>query len=356
MFSASRLTLARKRRQLTKKELAEKAKLTALTLTRLESGDTPDPSNDTVRSLAQALNYPAGFFYLNDSEPLPTEAVSFRSLSTLSARQRDAALAAGELAFELHGWVTQRFDLPPPQLLDLRDEEPLAAAETLRSQWGIGARPIEHLIKLLESKGVRVFCLAEQHKHVDAFSCWRDQVPYIFLNTFKSAERSRFDAAHELGHLVMHMHGAISGRDVERDADQFASAFLIHRGDLIGNLGRISALSQLVSAKRRWGVSVAALARTAFDANLISDWHYRDLCRQISVLGYRSAEPAGMEREKSVLWRMVFDQLWKDGATKQTIASELQIPLDEIESLIGELVTQQPPKPKADRPVLKIVP
>ena len=114
-------------------------------------------------------------------------------------------------------------------------------------------------------------------------------------------------------------------------------------------------MAQLVSAKRRWGVSVAALARTAFDAKLISDWHYRDLCRQISMLGYRSTEPASIEREKSVLWRMVFDQLWKDGFTKQTIASELRIPLDEIESLIGELVTQQPPKPKAERPVLKIV-
>lgn len=355
MFNASRLTLARKRRQLTKKELAEKAELTAITLTRLEAGETPEPSSDTVRSLAKALNYPTEFFYLADSEPLHTEAVSFRSLSTLSARQRDAALAAGELAFELHGWVTQQFDLPSPQLLDLREEEPLAAAETLRSHWGIGTRPIGHLIKLLESKGIRVFCLAEQHKHVDAFSCWRDQIPYIFLNTFKSAERSRFDAAHELGHLVMHMHGAISGRDVERDADQFASAFLIHRGDLIGNLGRVRSLEHLVSAKHRWGVSVAALARTAFDAKLVSDWHYRDLCRQMSVEGYRSSEPASIEREKSVLWRMVFDQLWKDGFTKQTIASELHIPLDEIESLIGELVTQQPPKRKVEKAVLKIV-
>ena len=355
MFNGSRLTLARKRRQLTKKELAEKAQLTALTLTRLEAGDTPEPGSDTVRALAHALNYPTEFFYLNDSESLQTEAVSFRSLSTLSARQRDAALAAGELAFELHGWVAQRFDLPPAQLLDLRDEEPLAAAETLRGHWGIGTRPIEHLIKLLESKGVRVFSLAEQHKHVDAFSCWRDQVPYIFLNTFKSAERSRFDAAHELGHLVMHMHGAISGRDVERDADQFASAFLIHRGDLIGNLGRVNSVAQLVSAKRRWGVSVAALARTAFDAKLISDWHYRDLCRQISTLGYRSTEPVGMEREKSVLWRMVFDQLWRDGVTKQTMATELRMPLDEIESLIGELITQPPPKLKIEKPVLKIV-
>lgn len=58
------------------------------------------------------------------------------------------------------------------------------------------------------------------------------------------------------------------------------------------------------------------------------------------MLGYRSTEPVSMEREKSVLWRMACYQLWKDGVTKQTIASELHIPLDEIESLIGQLVTQ----------------
>lgn len=357
MFNGSRLTLARKRRQFTKKELAEKAHLTALTLTRLETGDTPEPGSDTVRALAQVLNYPTEFFYLNDSEALSTEAVSFRSLSSLTARQRDAALAAGDLAFELHAWVIKRFELPTVQLIDLRDEDPRAAAQALRSHWGMGTKPVEHMIKLLESKGVRVFSLAEQHKHVDAFSCWHGNVPYIFLNTFKSAERSRFDAAHELGHLVLHIHGTTNGgRDVEREADMFASAFLINRGDLIGKLGRVNSLAQLVSAKSRWGVSVAALARTAFDAGLVSDWHYRELCKQMSHLGYRTTEPQGIEREKSILWRMVFDALWKDGITKDRIAAELHIPLDEIESLVGELVTQRiPPLIGNKKPVLTIV-
>ncbi|NNM64635.1 MAG: ImmA/IrrE family metallo-endopeptidase [Burkholderiales bacterium] len=358
MFNASRLTLARKRRQLTKKELAEKAKLTAVTLTRLEAGNTPEPGSDTVRAIAQALDYPTEFFYLNDSEELSTEAVSFRSLSSLTARQRDAALAAGSIAFELHAWVAERFHLPPAQLLDLRDEDPTAAAEALRSHWGMGTKPVEHMVKLLESKGVRVFALSEQHKHVDAFSCWRNDVPYVFLNTFKSAERSRFDAAHELGHLVLHIHGTTNGsRDVERDADMFASAFLISRGDLIGHLGRVNSLAQLVTAKKRWGVSVSALARTAFDAKLISDWHYRDLCKQISQLGYRTSEPQGLPREKSILWRMVFDQLWKDGIARHRIAAELHVPLDEIESLVGELVTQTAPAPNPGekKPVLTIV-
>lgn len=355
MFSASRLSVARKRRQITKKELAEKAGITAVHLTRLESGGAGEPGLETVRAIADALSYPFEFFYEKDCDELAAEAVSFRSLSTLSARQRDAALAAGAIAFEFHDWVAERFTLPDPVMLDLRDEEPRAAAGALRTHWGIGTKPIEHMIKLLEAKGVRVFALAEQHKHVDAFSCWHGGVPFVFLNTFKSAERSRFDAAHELGHLVLHIHGANGSRDVEREADQFASAFLVHRGDLIGHLQRVQSLEQLVDAKKRWGVSVAALARTAYDAELISEWHYRDLCKQISMLGYRSKEPKGLPREKSVLWRMVFEELWKEGITRDSVAKALHVPTDEVEALVGELVTTQPVAAPRQRPKLSIV-
>lgn len=357
MFNASRLAVARKRRQLTKKDLAEKAGITALTLTRLESGDTSEPVEETVRALARALNFPFEFFYLDDCEELETEAVSFRSLSSLSARQRDAALAAGTIAFLFDEWVTDRFEVPKPDLIDLRDEDPAAAAEALRGHWGIGSRPIQSMVKLLEAKGVRVFALSEQHKNVDAYSCWKDDVPYIFLNTFKSSERSRFDAAHELGHLVLHIHGASKSRDVEREADAFAASFLIHRGDLVSNLPRVVSLTQLVQAKERWGVSVAALARNVYEARLISDWHYRELCKQISILGYRTEEPMGIEREKSVLWKKIFEELWRDGVTKDSVAKELNLPIDEIRSLVGELIEDGSPLPLApgEKPTLRAV-
>lgn len=355
MFNPNRLSIARKRRQLTKKELAFRAGITAVTLTRLEGSGAGEPSIETVRSLAEALSFPFEFFFMNDCDELTTEAVSFRSLSSLTAKQRDAALAAGSIAFEFHNWVSQKFTLPEPQLLDLRDEEPVAAAQALRSHWGIGTKPIDLLVKLLEAKGVRVFLLAEQHKNVDAFSCWRDGIPFMFLNTFKSSERSRFDAAHELGHLVLHVHGGNSNRDVEKEADAFASAFLIDKGDLISHLQRVRSLEQLVAAKSRWGVSVAALTRTAFNEKLISDWHYRDLCRQLSQRGYRTTEPESRPREKSVLWRMVFSELWKEGLTRDGIARALNVPADELESLVGDLVTQLPAAPPTQRQRLVVV-
>mgnify|MGYP003633180796 FL=1 len=310
MFNPARLSVARKRRQMTKKLLAEKANISQLTLTRLENGDTLEPEDETISSLAKALSYPEQFFYGDECEELTVDQVSFRSLKAMTAKQKDSALAAGVVARLFDDWVNDRFNLPKPDLLDLRDEDPESAAVALRKYWGIGSRPIPHLIKLLESKGIRVFSLAENNKNVDAFSCWRDGIPYIFLNTFKSAERSRFDAAHEIGHLVLHKHSGTHGRDVEREADKFASSLLIPRDDFISQLPKIRSLDQLVAKKSRWGVSVAALARTAFDTEILSDWHYRDLCKKISYLGYRTKEPHPMEREESIVWRRIFEDLW----------------------------------------------
>jgi hypothetical protein len=46
--------------------------------------------------------------------------------------------------------------------------------------------------------------------------------------------RGRFDAAHELGHLVMHGHERpLPGPEAEREANQFASAFLMPRADVV---------------------------------------------------------------------------------------------------------------------------
>jgi Zn-dependent peptidase ImmA (M78 family) len=275
-------------------------------------------------------------------------------LTSLTARQRDAALAAGSVAFLLDDWVADRFNLPRLDLLDLRDESPEAAAASLRTYWGIGSQPIPHMTKLLEAKGVRIFSLCEQNKNVDAFSCWRSNSAYVFLNTFKSTERSRFDAAHELGHLVLHRHNVAGIRNCEKEADQFAAAFLIPRGDLISNLSKTPTLTQLIRAKQRWGVSVAALARNAFESNLLSDWAYRDICRQVSAAGYRRMEPESRPREQSIVWKMVFEQLWKDRQSKDHVARALCLPIDEIEALLGGLYGEAPSLPSL-RSSLRVV-
>jgi len=103
----------------------------------------------------------------------------------------------------------------------------------LRQYWLLGERPIKNVAHLLEAKGVRVYSLMERNVEVDAFSLWRNDTPFIFINTRKSAEHSRFDAAHDLGHLVLHRHGGPRGQNAEREAQAFAAAFLMPKSSVL---------------------------------------------------------------------------------------------------------------------------
>lgn len=356
MFNANRLELARKRRRYTAKSLAEKAQISPITLSRVVNR-VQIPDEETVQKLVTALEYPRKFFFRDDIDPIDASTASFRSLKAMTARERDAALAAGELAYEMADWVRTQFDLPAADLLDLSYEhDPAAAARTLRQSWAIGERPIGNMVKLLETKGVRVFSLAENTKNVDAFSCWRNDEPYVFLNTFKSTERSRFDAAHELGHLVLHKHGgAKQGRSAEHEAHLFAASFLMPKDDVLAAIPFVISLDQIIRMKSRWGVSAAALAYRLHKLNLLSDWQYRMYCIQLNRK-YGTDEPNPLASERSSVWQMVLTDLWKDGITKTHMAARLDMPADEMENLLFGLTGDvNPPLRAHGKPELKAI-
>jgi len=334
--------------------------MSPVTVTRLEKANN-EPDDRTVDLIAKALGFPREFFYGDDIDYPTAEAASFRSLTSMSAKERESALAAGSLAYLLSDYITDKFELPEPNLVDFSTEKDAAsAARMLRQHWALGEQPISNMIKLLEAKGVRVFSLAENTKNVDAFSCWRNDIPYVFLNTFKSTERSRFDAAHELGHLILHKHGGPQqGREAEMEANSFASSFLMPSADVRSRVPYVRTLNQLVTAKRRWGVSVAALAYRLHKLGTLTDWQYRTFCIQINQRGYGTNEPDGLPPEESVVWRKIFTQLWNDRISKNQIAKELHLPFEEVENLVFGLVqspeNQNPPAANIVRKGLRLI-
>ena len=334
MFNPSRLVLARKRRGLTKVTLGQRAGITPKALGDFESGRLT-PSTDAIEQIASVTMFPPSFFYRPGVDEPMKEWVSFRSLSTMTAGQRDAALAAGALAFELSAWIERQFELPAPHLPDLRDFAPDKAAIALRAEWGIGERPIGNLVNLLESEGVRVFSLAERRKHVDAHSLWYKNLPFMFLNTTKTPEHSRMDAAHELGHLVLHQHGVPRGRNVEKDAQAFASVFLMPEGSVRAAAPRTVAPSfqELANLKLRWRVSLGSLAHRLHSLGLLTEYSYRGIFIQLSRYG-RSKEPNGIERETSQVFAKVFGALKADGISKADAAKQLDLYTDDVEALV----------------------
>jgi Zn-dependent peptidase ImmA (M78 family)/transcriptional regulator with XRE-family HTH domain len=339
MLTTSRLILARQRRGLTKVKLAEMAGLDVQTLSRYEAG-AQLPTAGSLQQLATALGFSAEFLSAQEVETIDPGDVSFRALKSMTAKKRDGALASGSLAMEFNNWVERRFDLVSVNLPPEKDfATPELAAEATRSHWGLGALSIGNMVHQLEKHGVRVFSLAENCAEVNAFSLWRDGKPFVFLNTMKTPERSRFDAAHELGHLVLHQGTYERNRDIEREANTFAAAFLMPRSSVLACAPRHPSLPSLISAKRNWDVSLSALVQRLREVDMLSEWHHRKLFEEIGAQGYRTKEPNGLlHRETSQVWTKVFAALRKEGVVKSDIARELGLPIRELDAFVFGLV------------------
>lgn len=347
-FNKERLEFALEKRGLTKKELADLLGVTSRQVTNYLNGT----SAPNLNQLALSLNFPVAFF-MDDSElpNITADKISFRGSSRMSKRLQKQAERHCDTGIVLNQWFKQEFNLPQADLPDYSDLEPEQAAQLLRLDWGLGDKPIGNLIALLESKGIRVFSLSMETKEVDAFCTWYEGCPFIFLNTQKSAERSRFDAAHELGHLIRDKYSMTHLSDentsnpdeprdnIEKNANRFASAFLMPENALRKYQHIQPTIPNLMIIKKEFGVSLVALAYRMYQLNMITEWVYvHVLCKKFSELKYRTNEPEPMEREISSLLKKILSVLKEENIKIDEIAKQLNLSAKDIGDLTFQLV------------------
>ncbi|MFC8208369.1 helix-turn-helix domain-containing protein [[Kitasatospora] papulosa] len=332
--------LARKRRRMTLAALARKCGISPQSLTAYENHRRV-PTAETLSSLAEALRFPLSFFAAPPAPDMHPEACSFRAPSKMSAAERDSALSSGAIAATLNVWLEERFALPKPDVPTYPECHPTPedAAELVRGHWGLGEAPAPNMVHLLEAHGVRVFSLAPDCLDADAFSTTRHGTPYVFLNTRKTGERGRFDAAHELGHLVLHSgYESPRGPEAEAAADAFASAFLMPRSGILAQQLHDASVERILSAKRRWQVSAMALTYRLRTMKLLSEWRYHDTAKQLAQMGYRKGEPnSEMVRESSQLLAKVFEAL-RPRMSVTEIAAAMDIAPEELNQFVFGLI------------------
>ena len=334
MFNNTRLALARKRRSLTKKELAESLNLSIQTLSDWETGKTI-PKFDNVVELAKFLNFPVEFFDKEENlENLDPKKVTFRALTKMRASDRDLALACGSLAIYLNSWIENKFNLPQCNIPNYENCNPDEAAQKLKQYWNITEDYIDNTIYLLEKNGVRVYSLSENCKNFDAFSTWINDTPFVFLNTLKSAERSRFDAMHELGHLVLHKNYFTRDKKIEEEANSFASEMLMPQNSILEYRTVKPTIGNLIQMKQIWNVSLKALIYRLNKLDIITEWTYRLLMTELNKRGYNTSEPLSIERETSIILKKIFDILKEDNITVHDVAQSLNLFTSEVNSMI----------------------
>jgi len=344
VFDGRRLTLARTFRGLRKNELAQLLGVTPAAVGQFENGHTR-PSPETLAQLTLAVGFPLGFFETGrPSFPVSEERFQFRSLKAATKLARVRVLARVELLAELVSMLEAYVELPPVDLpnvstTDLESGDMNAITSRLRLEAALGLGPLDNAVGFLELRGCIVTRLRAETREVDAFSGWVGQRPFVVLSADKSdTARSRFDAAHELGHLLLHHDVDSDNEELEFQAHAFASAFLMPKESLLRELPRRLDWGRLIELKLRWRVSLAALLRRARDLGALSEFTYRRAMVQMSSWGWRVNEPGevGAAEQPTLLHDSLLLLERGLGISSDDVCEALRVSPRDLELLVGE--------------------
>lgn len=303
----ARLRDARRALRLTQEELGRRIGVTRQAISSFESG-ARSPEPDTFAKLADELAQPRSFFMSND---LPVFGEFgprfFRKTGPETIRKNDACTVLGGWFVQSARYLDDYVNYPvvdvPSATASASDgryseDEIEEIASDCRRRWGLSVGPISNVLALMENKGI-VTCRYEiEGERIDAFSFWNGERPFVFMASEKEAGvRVRFDAAHELGHLILHrwiepeeiVDPKILKR-IEAEANRFAGAFLLPKKSF-PNEFYTARLDAFLDLKRRWGVSIQSMVYRCKDLELIDDSQFTNLYKQISFRRWRSKEP-----------------------------------------------------------------
>lgn len=324
----SKIKEAREARGLSLSELADRIGVSSQAISQYELGISA-PSGAVFMKIIDVLNFPSTFFFRSyeKSNYVSNSTTYFRGNKNTTKKLKRAFKIRINWVDQVYLYLKEYFDLPQidiPNFDDLLIDNELSKLDIesiawrLREYWQLGDGPISNMTELLQEKGFVITRLEFNNKKVDAFSRWYNGTPYIILGSDKnSAVRSRFDLAHELGHLLMHRNvneddlseKSILNR-IEKEADSFAAAFLLpirsFNKEVIS-----SSVNHFVILKQRWQVSISAMIKRCEDANILTDNQIRYLNSQMIKYGYYRREPLddSLKCEKPYLFKQAFNML-----------------------------------------------
>ncbi len=308
VFNPEMLTLARQAHEFTQEDLAERAEISQVRISRIEHG-LVQPNDQEVDRLAAALEYPRDFFFQvghNYAPPVRMHrkraSLSQKVLNRIHAEINIRTLQIRQL---LQG-ATFDPELPlrhlDPEEYEGRIED---VARAVRSAWQVPRGPIVNIVRLMERAGIIIVPMRFGVPGFDAMTHLVPQLPpLVFINEESPMDRLRFTLAHELGHLVMHVFPTPT---MEQEANRFAAEFLTPRAELEPQMQRVS-LPILAALKAVWKVSMASLLEQAKRFGIVTDRQYVRLRTELSKLGYLKREPENLDVQREhpqLLFRIV---------------------------------------------------
>ena len=345
MFSKN-LKYYRLRKRMSKKELADKAKVTAMAITNYEKGERR-PSMEILQALADALDVRISDFLVIRNENISFIYGEFRKNASLPVSQQEYIRESTEEYFGRFMSVVEILGgevLPePPECHKIPlSDSPEKDAAALRHHMGFAEEgPIDDLIGKLENKGILIYECDPDNSRFSGMNGFVNDRPYIVLNSRMNPERIRSTAAHELAHLMFAWPENMNEKDAEQRATAVSGAFLFPQKDVVRELGvhRSAAAGDMIPVAKEYGISMILLVKRAEQCSVIRPAAARDFYIRASKAGWRTAEPSRIQKEEASLFRQLVCRVVNEdeisvqkgaellGATYEAVESMCRLPL-----------------------------
>jgi Zn-dependent peptidase ImmA (M78 family)/DNA-binding transcriptional regulator YiaG len=344
-FNPAMLTTAREARHLSQAELAESMGVSQPLINQWEAVAVPGspvkrPGVEQVEKLAQLLQFHPGLFYV--SRPTRLANLSeFYHRAFAKAKRLDVKAAHARC-----GIIDLQVDrllalcpAPEDRIPDIDPDNHAGDIEKIaamtRARMGIPPGPVENLVDVIEACGGIVIDRDLEIDNVDALCRWVPGLPKLFfLNGAQPGDRMRLTLAHELGHTVMHFNRDAVLDVAERQAQRFAVSFLLPANEVRCDFGVKLDIAKLSALKRKWRVSMQALAYRAHQIGCINEVRYRSIFQQMSREGWRKSEPVEVRRESPRAFKRLLHAHLEAGYTDGQLAEMLFVSCERLNELL----------------------
>ncbi|NKC13701.1 MAG: ImmA/IrrE family metallo-endopeptidase [Gammaproteobacteria bacterium] len=329
-------------------DMASELGISANTISRLLDGE----GGVTFRQLRQISKYfgRSVFFFL-ESTPVRDETAYTPQFRTLANQAPEIApkvwkiIRQAETQRERYFGLLEELrvsEIPVFEPPDIADRDVTGSARVARKWLGIDREnSFDTYRESIERVGILVFrsngyngqWQVPKESTMLGFSLYQDTCPVIFVRKQVAEARQTFTLTHELGHLLLHHKSAIdSERDFEsddtdeREANQFAGAFLVPDAELV-LIGTASVPDEpadvddwLKPIQQRTGASGEVVLRRLLDSGRVTSDRCRAYClwkasqafgqKEGGNRGYCHREPIHMFGDRFV--RAVLDGISTD--------------------------------------------
>ncbi len=284
---AKRLRQARIKEKLSMDALCEKAKgvVSKQAISKYEAGKML-PSSSNLMAIAEALRVNPDYFFQPFKFDVEEMRFSFRKKSSVKAKDTEALKIRIQEEIEHYLEIEEILGKEATTYNKVETGKVLSSpidmiecAREVRDNWQLGFDPIANVQDMLETNGIKVIPITGL-EGFDGLSGMVNEHPIVVLGKdIKMAERLRFTALHELGHLLFNQNFAdsLSNHDKEKMCHAFASEMLLPSqviNNALAGKAKLS-LNELIFLQEMYGISIDAIMHKLNEMGIVTEKRYK---------------------------------------------------------------------------------